>query len=153
HRIAQAIEAIRPVFENVNGAVAEQSATTGEMSENAASASSFIASVGDSAFEIDSATKQAEAHGESVAKAGQTVTTFAKKLKSRCAVLLRQNERAAQKRQPLPCSLKIEMKTPRGAVTAPVYEISLDRILISGPEADKLIQGQSLDVTLAEIGE
>ena len=53
HRISQAIEAIRPVFENVNGAVAEQSATTGEMADNAASASSFIGSVGDSATEID----------------------------------------------------------------------------------------------------
>ncbi len=71
HRISQAIEAIRPVFENVNGAVAEQNATTGEMADNAASASSFIVSVGDSATEIDSATKEAEAHGESVAKAGR----------------------------------------------------------------------------------
>jgi len=153
HRISQAIEAIRPVFENVNGAVAEQSATTGEMSDNAASASSFIASVGDSASEIDSATKEAETHGEGVARAGQTVTMFAKKLKSRCAVLLRQNERATQKRERLPCSLKIEMKTPRGAITAPVYEISLDGILISGPEAEKLVHGQSFEVTLAEIGD
>jgi methyl-accepting chemotaxis protein len=153
HRIAQAIEQIRPVFENVNGAVAEQSATTGEMSANAASASSFIASVGDSASEIDSATKEAETHGETVAKAGQTVTIFAKKLKSRCAVLLRQNERAAQKRERLPCSLKIELKTPRGTVTAPVYEISLDGILISGPEAEKLAAGQSFDASLAEIGD
>ena len=71
HRISQAIEAIRPVFENVNGAVAEQNATTGEMADNAASASSFIVSVGDSATEIDHATKEAEAHGESVARAGQ----------------------------------------------------------------------------------
>ena len=63
HRISQAIEAIRPVFENVNGAVAEQNHTTGEMSENAASASHFIVSVGQSAAEIDSATKEAEAHG------------------------------------------------------------------------------------------
>ena len=31
-RISQAIEAIRPVFENVNGAVAEQNHTTSEMS-------------------------------------------------------------------------------------------------------------------------
>ncbi|HKU08076.1 MAG TPA: methyl-accepting chemotaxis protein [Bradyrhizobium sp.] len=154
HRISQAIEAIRPVFDTVNGAVAEQSATTGEMSQNAASASSFIVSVGDSASEIDSATKEAELHGESVAKAGQSVTMFAKKLRSRCAVLLRQNERgAAQKRERLPCSLKIEMKTPRGGVTAPVYEISLDGILISGPEAEKLVQGQSLDAALAEIGD
>jgi methyl-accepting chemotaxis protein len=153
HRISQAIEAIRPVFDNVNGAVAEQSATTGEMSANAASASSFIVSVGDSACEIDSATKEAETHGESVARAGQTVTVFAKKLKSRCAVLLRQSERGPQKRERLPCSLKIEIKTPRGTIAAPVYEISVDGILISGPEAEKLVHGQSFDGTLAEIGD
>src|SRR5258708_16025154 len=82
HRISQAIEAIRPVFENVNGAVAEQNATTGEMADNATSASSFIGSVGDSANEIDHATKEAEEHGESVAKAGPAVTTFAPKPKT-----------------------------------------------------------------------
>jgi methyl-accepting chemotaxis protein len=153
HRISQAIEAIRPVFETVNGAVAEQSETTGEMSQNAASASHFIESVGDSASEIDSVTKQAEAHGESVAKAGQAVTMFAQKLKSRCAVLLRQNERGdASKRNRLPCSLKIEITTPRGVVTAPVYEISLDGILISGPEAEKLATGQSFAAVLQDIG-
>src|SRR5437016_1367049 len=125
HRISQAIELIRPVFENVNGAVAEQSQTTGDMADNAASASRFIVSVGDSATEIDTATKEAEAHGEDVAKAGRAVTTFAQKLKSRCAVLLRQNERKHRhKQEKLPCSLKIEIQTPRGVITAPVYEIS-----------------------------
>src|SRR5436190_13237936 len=153
HRISQAIELIRPVFDNVNGAVAEQSQTTGEMSDNAASASRFIVSVGDSATEIDTATKEAEAHGESVARAGQAVTLFAQKLKSRCAVLLRQNERGdAGKRNRLPCSLKIEIATPRGMVTAPVYEISLDGILVSGPEAEKLVAGQSFAATLQDIG-
>src|SRR5262245_19921376 len=153
HRISQAIDAIRPVFSNVSGAGAEQGATTGEMNANAASASSFIVSVGDSAAEIDSATREAETHGESVARAGHAVTMFARKLKSRCAVLLRQNAGPTQKRERLPCSLKIEMKTPRGMIAAPVYEISLDGILISGPEAEKLAQGQSLDATLTEIGD
>jgi methyl-accepting chemotaxis protein len=153
HRISQAIEAIRPVFENVNGAVAEQNATTGEMADNAASASSFIGSVGDSATEIDHATKEAEAHGESVAKAGRAVTTFAQKLKSRCAVLLRQGDRTERReQQKLPCSLKIEIQTPRGAVTAPVYEISMDGILVCGAEAEKLAPGQSFDATLQDIG-
>ena len=153
HRISQAIEAIRPVFDNVNGAVAEQNATTGEMADNAASASSFIGSVGDSATEIDHATKEAEVHGESVAKAGRAVTTFAQKLKSRCAVLLRQGDRAEHREpQKLPCSLKIEVQMPRGAVSAPVYEISMDGILVCGTEAEKLAQGQSFDATLQDIG-
>ncbi|MDP4350198.1 hypothetical protein QSG17_25465, partial [Escherichia coli] len=78
------------------------------------------------------------------------------KLKSRCAVLLRQNEcegGAQQPQQRLPCSLQIALKTPRGTVNAPVYEIALDGILISGPEAEKLVPGQSLEATLAEIGD
>jgi methyl-accepting chemotaxis protein len=153
HRISQAIELIRPVFDNVNGAVAEQSQTTGEMSDNAASASHFIVSVGDSATEIDTATKEAEAHGESVAKAGLAVTTFAQKLKSRCAVLLRQGERQDRRKQEkLPCSLKIEIETPRGLIAAPVYEISIEGILIGGPDAEKLPQNQSLAATLQGAG-
>ncbi|MGH6641301.1 MAG: methyl-accepting chemotaxis protein [Bradyrhizobium sp.] len=153
HRISQAIELIRPVFDNVNGAVAEQSQTTGEMSDNAASASRFIVSVGDSATEIDVATKEAEAHGESVAQAGRAVTTFAQKLKSRCAVLLRQGERQGNRKQEkMPCSLGIEIQTPRGLIAAPVYEISIEGILISGPDAEKLPQNQSFDATLPDIG-
>src|SRR5215218_7574169 len=157
HRISQAIEAIRPVFDNVNGAVAEQNATTGEMADNAASASSFIGSVGDSATEIDHATKEAEAHGESVASAGRAVTAFAQKLKARCAVLLRQEDREGahedrSRQQKLPCSLKIEITSPRGVMSAPVYEISIDGILISGTEAEKLAQGQSFDAALQDVG-
>jgi methyl-accepting chemotaxis protein len=153
HRISQAIEAIRPVFENVNGAVAEQNETTSEMSDNAASASHFIVSVGDSAAEIDSATKEAEAHGEEVARAGKAVTMFAQKLKSRCAVLLRQDEREDQRRRErLPCNLKIEVHTARGSITAAVYEISMEGILISGPDAEKLPLNEILNATLESVG-
>lgn len=152
-RISQAIEAIRPVFETVNGAVAEQSQTTGEMSDNAASTSRFIVSVGDSASEIGNVTKEAEAHGESVAKAGQAVTMFAQKLKSRCAVLLRQNGGTdRRKREKLPCSLQIEITTSRGNVTAPVYEISNEGILISGPDAERLAPHETLAATLQNVG-
>src|ERR1700692_4349602 len=115
HRISQAIEAIRPVFDDVNGAVTEQNKTTSEMSDNVATTSHFIVSVGDSAAEIDSAAKEAQAHGEGVANAGNAVTMFAQKLKTRCAVLLRHDGRADQrKHERMPCSLKIEIQTARG---------------------------------------
>jgi methyl-accepting chemotaxis protein len=153
HRISTAIEAIRPVFEHVNGAVAEQNQTTSEMSENAAAASDFIVSVGDSAAEIDSATKEAEAHGAGVAEAGKAVTSFAQKLKTRCAVLLRQGERDdSRKRERLPCHLKIEVQTGRAVIHAPVYEISMEGILISGPEAKTLRPNETLAATLEGVG-
>jgi methyl-accepting chemotaxis protein len=154
HRISQAIAAIRPVFENVNGAVAEQNKTTSKISDNAASASHFIVSVGDSAAEIDGATKEAEAHGESVARAGKAVTMFTQKLKSRCAVLLRQGEREDRRKSlRLPCHLDIEIQTARGVITAPVYEISLEGILIGGgPDAERLPLNESLNATLERVG-
>ena len=153
HRISQAIAAIRPVFENVNGAVAEQNETTSEISDNAATASHFIVAVGDSAAEIESAAKDAEVHGESVAEAGKAVTMFARKLKARCAVLLRQDEREEErKRERLPCNLKIEIQTARGPIAAPVYEISMEGILICGPDAEGLPLNESLSATLQSVG-
>jgi methyl-accepting chemotaxis protein len=149
HRISQAIEAIRPVFDTVNGAVAEQNATTSEVSGNAASASEFIVSVGESAAEIDAATKAAETHGESVANAGRAVTTFARKLKSRCAVLLRQSEHDdRRKTERLPCHLKFE--TARGVM--PVYEIAMDGVLIGGADAGRLASQATIEGSLEDIG-
>ncbi len=153
HRISQAIDAIRPVFDNVNGALEEQNRTTGEMSDNAAAASHFIASVGAGAAEIDGAAKAAEAHGETVASAGQAVTQFAEKLKVRSAVLLQQKENQARRGQErLPCHLNIEIETARGVVAAPVYEISKEGLLISGSEAAGLPLNQSLAAKLESIG-
>lgn len=149
HRISQAIEAIRPVFDTVNGAVAEQNATTSEVSGNATSASQFIISVGESAAEIDAATKAAEAHGENVASAGKAVTTFAQKLKSRCAVLLRQSENDdRRKTERLPCHLKFE--STRGVL--PVYEIAMDGVFIGGAEASRLAPQAIIDGTLEDVG-
>lgn len=149
HRISQAIEAIRPVFDTVNGAVAEQNATTSEVSGNATSASQFIVSVGESAADIDAATKAAETHGENVASAGKAVTTFAQKLKSRCAVLLRQSEHDdRRKTERLPCHLNFE--TPHGVL--PVYEIAMDGVLIGGADASRLAPQAIIDGTLEDVG-
>jgi methyl-accepting chemotaxis protein len=149
HRISQAIEAIRPVFDTVNGAVAEQNATTSEVSGNAASASQFIISVGESAAEIDAATKAAETHGENVASAGKAVTTFAQKLKSRCAVLLKQSEHDdRRKTERLPCHLKLE--TTRGVLQ--VYEIAMDGVLIGGADAGRLAPQAIIEGNLEGVG-
>jgi methyl-accepting chemotaxis protein len=153
HRISQAIEAIRPVFENVNGAVTEQNQTTSEMSDNVATTSHFIVSVGDSAAEIDNAAREAAAHGERVANAGKAVTLFAQKLKARCAVLLGQDAGDdRRKHERLPCNLKIEIQTARGPIAAAVYEISMDGILVAGRDAERLPLNQRLDATLENVG-
>ncbi len=60
--------------------------------------------------------------------------------------------RIAARSERLPCSLTIEMLTPRGAISAPVYEISMDGILVSGAAARALAQGQSFNATLQDVG-
>jgi methyl-accepting chemotaxis protein len=153
HRISAAIAAIRPVFDNVNGAVAEQNRTTAEISDNAAQVTHFIVSVGDSAAEIDGSARDAESHGEAVAKAGQNVMLFAEKLKSRTAVLLHQDGRDdTRKLERLPCHLTVEIATRGHQITAPVYEIALDGLLICGPQAAALPRNETLVATLEGVG-
>lgn len=152
HRITAAIDAIKPVFAHVNGAVAEQNETTGEITQNAASASQFIASVSSSSAEIDNAAKEAETHGENVAQAGKAVTMFAEKLKTRCAVLLRQNENEARKAERMPCRLQIEIATRPTPIKAEVFELSVDGVLISGAGAAAIPTQEILKATLEEIG-
>nr|HAQ95032.1 chemotaxis protein [Afipia sp.] len=152
HRITAAIDAIKPVFAHVNGAVAEQNETTGEITQNAASASQFIASVSSSSAEIDSAAKEAETHGESVAQAGKAVTMFAEKLKTRCAVLLRQNENEERKAERMPCRLQIEIATRPTPIKAEVFELSVDGVLISGASAAAIPTQEILKAALEEIG-
>jgi methyl-accepting chemotaxis protein len=152
HRITAAIDAIKPVFAHVNGAVAEQNETTGEITQNAASATQFIASVGTSSAEIDNAAKEAETHGESVAQAGKAVTMFAEKLKTRCAVLLRQNENEERKAERMPCRLQIEIDTRPSPLKAEAFEISVDGLLIGGAGAASIPLHQVLKATLEGIG-
>ena len=153
-RISQSIEAIRPVFEHVNGAVEAQNRTTSQMSSNATSASQFIISVSDSAVEIDNASKAAELHGRDVATAGLSVAQSASKLKSRCAVLLRRGtDDERRKQQALPCHLTAEIEPASGArITAPVYEITSEDILIGGPQATSLRPREVARATLQDIG-
>jgi methyl-accepting chemotaxis protein len=152
HRITTAIGAIKPVFDHVNCAVAEQNETTGEMTQNAVSASEFIASVSSSSAEIDNATKEAEAHGENVAQAGKAVTMFAEKLKTRCAVLLRKDENAERKTERMPCRLQIEVEMRSSRIKAEVFELSLDGILIGGPNTEAIPLNEVLKVNLQDIG-
>ncbi|MGB3445346.1 MAG: methyl-accepting chemotaxis protein [Xanthobacteraceae bacterium] len=153
HRISTAIGAIRPVFGHVNDAVAEQGVTTGEVVNNASTASSFIASVGDSAADIDAATREAEAHGLTVAQAGEAVTQLTEKLKARCAVLLRREDHTDWRmRERLPCHLGIEIAGAR-PIKAAVYELALDGLSIGGSVVQDLPLDAPLNAHLDGIGD
>jgi methyl-accepting chemotaxis protein len=151
--ISQAIEAIVPVFESVNDAVIDQSQTTRDIIRNVDAANRFIVSVSESAAEIDSASLEADMDGKMVSEAGRDVTIFADKLKSRCTVLLRRSDYGDKaKSERLPCRLEIKIETRTGSVTADVYEISLDGMLIGGPSSSGLPVNENLKATVDGIG-
>lgn len=152
HRISAAIGAIRPVFENVNSAVATQGATTGDLARSATATSQFIASVGDGANDIDAATKEAELHGRDMAAAGAGVTALVDKLKARCAVLLQNEERTARKDERLPCNLAVTIRGHRGELAANVYELSRETVLVSGTGVAALPLSEPLQATMDGIG-
>lgn len=152
-RISQSIDAIRPVFESVNGAVRDQGATTHTLTENASHASNFIASVSAGASEIDQATTEAAAHGKNVADAGKSVKVLSEKLKARCTMLLRQNQlRNGREQERLPCQLKVEVEIGGTAIEAVAYDISAGGMLIVTPKANRLPLDRTLQATVQSIG-
>jgi methyl-accepting chemotaxis protein len=154
HKITDSIAAIRPVFDAVSGAVAEQGRTTGEMAQSASATAGFITTVGDSATEIDGATRGAETDGAKVAEAGHTVTALVDKLKARCAVLLRRKDgQAGDAMQHLPCNIAIEIKTAGGSIKAEVHEIARRGVLITGSSAAALPKQTILLAQLAGVGD
>jgi methyl-accepting chemotaxis protein len=154
HRISEAIGAIRPVFGTVCGAVSDQSVSTGSMAENVAATSNFIVSVGASATDIDSATKHAEAHGGRVAEAGQSVTALVDKLKSRCAVLLKQNDPdRPRKDECLPCNLAATIHAPAGDFKGNVYELSRELLLVVGDRMASIAAGSVCAATIDQLGD
>jgi methyl-accepting chemotaxis protein len=67
-------------------------------------------------------------------------------------VLLGQGDREdRRKRERLPCNLKIEIEGPRGLIAAAVYEISMEGVLIVGPDAERLPLNETLNATLESI--
>ncbi len=141
------------MFESVNGAVREQGTTTHTLTENAAHASSFIASVTAGASEIDQATIEAAQHGRNVAEAGKSVKTLSEKLKGRCTMLLRENQlRNGRENERLPCQLKVEIEVGGSRIEAVAYDISAGGMLIVTPQASRMPLERTLQATIQSIG-
>jgi methyl-accepting chemotaxis protein len=153
-RISEAIEAIRPVFASVHGAVEQQNTATAEVTQSASDTAEFITNVNEGALEIDSATENAAEHSRTVSEAGNTVAMFADKLKARCAVLLRQNELGdRRKHERLPCHLPVDVSLGGRTISVKAYDISMGGMLLAGPDIDRLPPDERLPAHVGEIGD
>ena len=148
HKISDVIGALRPMFGSVAGAVEQQVSTTSHLSRTAAEASRFVASVADSATDIEKAAASATEDGANVDRSGREVAQLAEKLKTRCVIFLRQTEFGDRRRHDrLPCNLPITLDWRSGPLHGQTFDISEGGVLMRiadarGIKTDDVLRGQ-----------
>jgi methyl-accepting chemotaxis protein len=153
HRIAEATNAVRPVFSSIATAVEHQVQTTSGLSRNAGDSSHFVGAVADGASEIKHAAVGATAQGEIVDHSGQHVATLAERLKTRCVIFLRLTEIGDRRRhERLPCELAVELHGGTRIVSGHTADISEGGILLRLREPQAFTAGTMLDGSIATIG-
>jgi methyl-accepting chemotaxis protein len=153
HKIAQAIDTIRPLFGAIAGATEQQVSTTNGLSANASDASHFIATVAEGASEIEQAARGASDQGAHVDRSSKEVLQLAEKLKSRFTIFLRQAEIGDRRRHDrLPCDLRIALRSVRGECTGRTADLSEGGILMLPQAADPFVGGEELDGQVEAIG-
>jgi methyl-accepting chemotaxis protein len=153
HKIAQAIDTIRPLFGAIAGATEQQVSTTNGLSGNAADASHFISTVAEGAGEIEQAARGASDQGAHVDRSSKEVLQLAEKLKHRFTIFLRQAEIGDRRRHDrLPCDLRVALRNVRGECTGRTADMSEGGILMLPQAADPFVVGEELDGEVEAIG-
>jgi methyl-accepting chemotaxis protein len=153
HKIAEAIDTIRPLFGAIAGATEQQVATTNGLSANAADASRFISTVAQGAGEIEDAARGASDQGAQVDRSSKEVLQLAEKLKTRCTIFLRQTEIGDRRRHDrLPCDLGIVLRHGRNECAGRTADLSEGGILMRPTESDPFAIGDQLDGEIEAIG-
>lgn len=153
-RIADAISSLRPVFDSVSGAMADQNRSAGDLLSNVGETSSFIVSVDDGASEIDAAARDAAQHGATVAKAGDAVLAYAEKLKARCTILLHQNDIGdRRKHERLPCLISVRVQSRAGAFSGLAYDLSSGGMLIKLPDEARIQSEETVSLDAEGLGQ
>jgi methyl-accepting chemotaxis protein len=152
-RITAAIDAIRPVFSTIAGAIEQQIATTGELSRSAADSSRFVVSVAGSATQIREAGAQAEQNGMAIDRSGADAAGLAAKLQTRFVTFLRQTEIGDRRRHDrLPCDLAVTLRQGGRAIRAHTVDLSLGGMLLRAVEGEQPAIGTSVEAELSGLG-
>jgi methyl-accepting chemotaxis protein len=153
HQIAEATNAVRPVFSSIAKAVENQVETTNGLSRNAGENSHFIGVVADGATEIKQAAVGATAYGEKVDQSGQEVARLAERLKTRCVIFLRLTEMGDRRRhERLPCELAVDFRIRGGVIRGQTADISEGGILVRLGEKQGISVGDIVTAQVATIG-
>jgi methyl-accepting chemotaxis protein len=151
--IADAVGAIRPVFEQVGGAVERQVETIGELARSASETSQFIETVSAGATTIDKAAIEAEETSHAADLAGQRAGQLSEKLKSRFTIFLRQSEIGDRRRfDRLPADIAVRFGHGGSELTGKTVDISEDGMLLALGEAKAIRIGETSPCDVQGIG-
>ncbi|MBL8568531.1 MAG: PilZ domain-containing protein [Phreatobacter sp.] len=154
HQIAEAVEAIRPVFASVASAVDQQVATISEISRSASDTSRFIETVSAEAAAIDRAANDATGTSAEADAAGREAQALAGKLRSRFTIFLRQSEIGDRRGDDrLPVDIPVRIAGRKGAAQARTVDLSAGGMLLAVADAKPFSVGESYDCTVDGIGQ
>lgn len=152
-KISKVVESIRPLFSGVASAVAQQAATTSELSQSAVETSQFVSTVADGASEIDKAAVGASEHGATVDQSGRDVAQLSEKLKARCVIFLRQTEIGDRRQHDrLPCNLPVSFEWRSGPLNGQTTDLSEGGVLMRIDDARGVAAGDLLRGEISGIG-
>jgi methyl-accepting chemotaxis protein len=153
HRIADVINAVRPLFAAIAGATEQQVVTTNGLSRNANEASGFIAAVASGATEIEQAARSASEQAGVVNESGKAVLDLSEKLKTRCVVFLRHTELGDRRQHDrLPCELAVTLRWDGAMCSGKTADLSSGGVLVRDLQSDPFVIGDVVDVDIAAIG-
>ena len=151
--IAEAVEAIRPVFASVASAVDQQVATISEISRSASDTSRFIETVSAEAAGIDRAANDAASTSAEADAAGREAQALAGKLRSRFTIFLRQSEIGDRRGDDrLPVDIPVRIVGRKGAVQARTVDLSAGGMLLAVPDSGLFLAGNGYDCAIEGIG-
>ena len=152
-RISAVIEGIRPVFSAIAAAVEEQSATAGELSKNAATASGFVRQVASGGREIKDAAEKATNEIQEVDQSGKSTTKLVNKLRSRFSIFLRQTEIGDRRQHDrLPCNLGATIEYAGKYFAGHTVDLGSGGVLVTPDTEITAERGSRVSVEIEEVG-
>ena len=135
-RIASIIEKIHPLFVAIAGSVEEQTATTGELSQNAGENSRFVSDVSDRARHIRDWVAQVSSESAEIDRSAAGASELATTLGTRLSIFLRQTEIGDRRRfDRMPCDLPAVIQFGGVRIAGRAVDLCEGGVLIE-PEGD-----------------
>ncbi len=151
--VVEMVQDVRPVFDTVRNAVAEQNTAIAEVSRLAGVTSSSVSEVRDRAGNVDTISLHASQRASQADQATRQADGLARALGQRFVAVIRQSELGDRRQSDrLPVDRPATVRIGANSTTARLIDISAGGVLMTAPDTLKIVPGQRADIEAPEIG-